>query len=89
LIISEVYFAGTDEWIEIYNNSVSSFSGNLTISGAKSTNVNLNNILIPGNDFVLFGDNLSDVIDLSKVVKTGLALNISDTQDLNVKLIVS
>jgi len=89
LIISEVYFAGTDEWIEIYNNSVSSFSGNLTISGAKSTNINLNNILIPGNDFVLFGDNITDVIDLSKVVETGLVLNISDTQDLNVKLIVS
>lgn len=89
LIISEVYFAGTDEWIELYNPIDADFSGNITISWAKSSNLILNNIRVPKNDFILLGDNLSDLIDRSKIIWTWLGLSISDTLNLSIKLIYS
>ncbi len=89
LILSEVYFDGTDERIEITNIGDGNFSGNLVISGAKSTSVSLSNISIQSGESKVFGDNLSQVSGNRCIGKTWLALNIPDTAAINIQLLVS
>jgi hypothetical protein len=61
LILSEVYFDGTDEWIEITNIGDGNFSGNLTLVGVKSTPLSLINISLLVGESKIFGDNVSQV----------------------------
>ncbi|HBB03837.1 TPA: hypothetical protein DCZ39_02965, partial [Patescibacteria group bacterium] len=56
LILSEVYYDGTDEWIEITNIGNGNFQGNFILSGAKSTPVFLINISILSGESKIFGD---------------------------------
>ena len=89
LILSEVYYDGTDEWIEITNIGSWNFQGNFIISWAKSTLVSLTNISIPSGESKVFGDTMAQILNLSCIGKTGLALNITDTSSINIQLIVS
>jgi hypothetical protein len=61
LIVSEVYFDGTDEWIEITNIGDGNFQGNLTLVGAKSTPILLSGILLFSGESKIFGDSLVQI----------------------------
>jgi len=89
LIISEVYFAGNDEWIELYNDSSTNFSGDVQISWAKSSIVSISNLFINPYENILFWDKLLNIVDHNKVYKTWLSLSIYDTKDLLIQLIYS
>ena len=89
LMISEVYFDGTDEWIEIYNDSESTFLWNFSLSGAKASTVNILNISIPSKTAIILGDNMSMVPDQSLILRSWLTLNLVDTSAIHVKLIFS
>ncbi|MCX6824807.1 MAG: hypothetical protein NTY80_01155 [candidate division SR1 bacterium] len=89
LIISEVYYDGTDEWIEITNIGDGNFQGNFTLSGAKSTLVSLPNISLFSGESKVFGDTLAQVSGTWFIGKTGLALGMADTAALNIFLNIS
>ena len=89
LILSEVYYDGTDEWIEITNIGEGNFQGNLTLVWAKSTSVILTNITLLSGESKLFGDGIGQVSGTQYIGKTGLALNLTDTAPMNIQLIVS
>lgn len=89
LILSEVYFDGTDEWIEITNIGDGNFSGNLTLVGVKSTPLSLINISLLVGESKIFGDNVSQVSWNYFVGKTGLSLNLIDTSPIYIQLSIS
>lgn len=89
LIISEVYFDGTDEWIEITNIGEGNFVGNLTLVGVKSTSLSLSNISLLAGESKIFGDNLSQILENWCFGKTGLSLNLIDTAAINIQLFIS
>ena len=89
LILSEVYYDGTDEWIEITNIGEGNFEGNFTLVWAKSTPVTLTNVTLLSGESKVFGDTLSQVSGSQYIGKTGLALNLTDTSPINIQLIIS
>lgn len=89
LILSEVYYDGTDEWIEITNIGDENFQGNITLVGVKSTPLLLTNISFLSGESKIFGDNLSQVSGNRFIGKTGLASNILDTAAINIQLLIS
>lgn len=89
MLLSEVYYDGTDEWIEITNVGDTTFSGNIVVEGVKSASLPLIGItFLPGQSKV-FGDTLSQVSGNRFIGKTGLSLNLIDTAPINIQLIVS
>jgi hypothetical protein len=86
LIITEVYYDGTDEWIEISNIEGTDFHGPLSIVGAKSSPINLSNISIPSGASRIFGDSMSMIADSSPIIASGLAMSISDTSAINLSI---
>lgn len=89
LLISEVYFDGTDEWIEITNIGDGDFQGNVTLVGVKSTSLALSNISLLAGESKLFGDNIIQISGSQFIAKTGLAFNILDTAPINIQLFIS
>jgi len=89
LKISEIYFAGTDERIEIYNETSQVFSWNLQFSGIKSSLLSINNLTIPVHSAVILWDSLVNIQDTSQVVLYNAGLSISDTKDMSVKMLFS
>jgi hypothetical protein len=72
-MISEVYFDGTNERIEIYNNDNISFSGNLIISGASASNKTILNLVINPQETKIFTDtNVDSILDTSFVFQTNM-----------------
>lgn len=88
LIISEVFFRWTDEWIEITNLS-SDFSWNISLSWVKTSNLQISNISISSWARVLFWDTFTNIIDRSYIARENLAFSISDSKAMNIKLIYS
>ncbi len=89
LIITEVYFDGTDEWIEITNRGWEAFVGKCTLSGAKSSPLTVTTH-IPAGASYLFWDQLNQVHMISGIVgKTGLSLNFIDTSAIDVSIRIS
>jgi hypothetical protein len=89
LILSEVYYDGTDERIEITNIGDGNFLGSFTLVGVKSTPLTLTNISLLSGESKIFGDNLSQVSGNRFIGKTGLAFNILDTAAINIQLTIS
>lgn len=89
LILSEVYYDGTDEWIEITNIGNGNFQGNLTLSGAKSIPVSLMNISILSGESKIFGDTLIQISGNQYIGKTGLALSMTDTTSISIQILIS
>ncbi|MCF7834790.1 thermonuclease family protein [Candidatus Gracilibacteria bacterium] len=89
LKITEVYRDGTDEWIEITNIGNTIFSGDIIISGAKTTSITVSNIIINPNQSWILGDSCSIIVDFSYVWSTGLAMSISDTNPSNISIYYS
>ncbi|MCX6824331.1 MAG: hypothetical protein NT085_04345 [candidate division SR1 bacterium] len=89
LMLSEVYYDGTDEWIEITNIGDGNFQGNFTLVGVKSTPLLMTNISLLSGESKIFGDNLSQVSGNRFIGKTGLALNILDTAAINIQILIS
>lgn len=89
LIISEVYFDGTDERIEITNIGDGNFQGNVSLAGVKSTLLTLTDISLLAGESKIFGDTLSQVSGNRFVGKTGLSLNLIDTAPIVIQLTVS
>ena len=69
LLITEVYFAGTDEWLEIYNPDDNEFNGTIQLSGVKSSLLTLNDISIPAKTARIFGDNMLMVTNSAIISK--------------------
>ncbi len=88
LTISEVFFRWTDEWIEISNLSTD-FSWSITLSGVKTSNLQITNISISSWSSVLFGDTFANIIDRSYIARENLAFSISDSKAMDIKLIYS
>ncbi len=89
LILSEVYYDGTDEWVEITNMGNGNFQGNFILSWAKSTPVSLTNISILSGESKIFGDTLSQISGNPCIGKTGLSLSIGDTTSMRIQILVS
>lgn len=68
--ITEVFFEGAQEWIELTNFETFPFIGTLSFSGVKSTIYHLSNVTISGNQSVIFGDNLTGIVDQSITIKS-------------------
>ncbi len=89
LIISEVFFDGSDERIEIANIGSAPFSGLLTIKGVKSNDLLLNGLSIPTGSAYVRWDTLAQIVDKTIVKWAGLGFSISDTSALNISLFAS
>lgn len=89
LVLSEVYYDGTDEWIEITNIGQGTFQGTITLLGVKSTPLIVNNVLILSGESKIFGDTLSQISGTQWIGKTGLALNMTDTAAINIQVSIS
>ena len=88
LIISEVFFRWTDEWIEITNLS-SNFSWNIILSWVKTSNLQISNISISSWATFLFWDTFTNIIDRSYIARENLSFSISDSKYMDIKLIYS
>lgn len=86
LFITEVFFDGTDERVELTNKSNTDFIWNLILEGAKSTPINLSDVSISANTSRIFGDNILQIVDTMYIQKTGLAMSMTDTAPLNLSL---
>lgn len=89
LIVSEVYYDGTDERIEITNIGQGNFQGDIILSWVKSTPVSLTNISILSGESKIYGDTLVQLSWNSFVGKTGLAFSMTDTSAIHIYLIIS
>lgn len=85
LSITEVFYDGTDEWIEITNFASQSFSGTVLISWVKSVWVSVD-LQIQANQSLVLWDNCLMISDLAIIYKTWLAMSISDTNPINIYL---
>ncbi len=86
LKITEVYFDGTNEFIWIYNDTNTTFSWLIYISGAKSSNISLDLNINPNKEIIIWDDTdnmLSGII----AYKTWLKLSLSDTKAINIELL--
>ncbi len=89
LIISEVFFDWSNEWIEIYN-KWSSFSWDIVISWASASNKTINKLTINSLETKIFTDTSVDsILDTSYVFQTNMWFSISDSQDMNIQIIYS
>ena len=86
LIITEVYYDGTDERIEVSNLGDTTFSGWLSIAGAKASIISIPTISIPVGGSRIFGDTMSMIVDQSVVGASWLGMSMSDTSALNLTL---
>lgn len=87
LIISEVFFGWSNEWIEIYN-AWDDFEGQITISWASNSSPKNFNITISSESVVILRDkNANMILDESSVVNNDAWFVISDI--LNISLIFS
>ncbi len=90
LIISEVFFDWTSEWIEIYNLSSTEFSWDIVISGASASIKNISNLVIAWLETKIFTDTSVDsILNTSNVFQTNMWFSISDTSDMDIDLIYS
>lgn len=89
LIVSEVYFDGTNEWIEITNIGDADFQGNFTLVGVKSTQLMQSNVVLLAGESKVFGDSLAQLSGNYFIGKTGLSLNLIDTAAINIQLLLS
>ena len=94
LIISEVYYDGTDEWIEIYNIGNKDFSWNIELSWARTKTQIYENIQIPANNFLIIA-NSDEMFEFSWDVNIILntwnykKFSIADTKEIQIFLILS
>lgn len=84
LQITEVYFDGTDEFIEIYN-SWEDFSWTISIIWAKSSQINLKDISIRSKNILIISDAWNHILDQKNTILDNW-LNISDTKAINIQL---
>lgn len=84
--ITEVFFEGAQEWIELTNFEIFPFIGTLSFSGVKSTIYNLSNVTISGNQSVIFGDNLTGIVDQSIAIKSWASLILPDNGVIDIRM---
>ena len=86
LLISEVYFDGTDEWIEIANIWWQDFQGDITLVGVKSSDLTVS-VDIPVWWVMLLGDKM-DIITISVSSINDLWFSLTDTSALSIQLLI-
>ena len=94
LIISEVYYDGLDEWIEIYNIWNEDFSWDIVLSWATSKNQTYTNIQIPADDFLIIADsdvmfNFSWNVNILLNTWNYKQFSIADTKAIQISLLFS
>lgn len=90
LKITEVYYDWTDERIEIYNNDVTDFSWEITISWARTSNALLTqSINISSWNLIVIADDLVTFINTWNIISWINKFSISDTQAITIDLLVS
>lgn len=87
LVISEVYFDSTDEWIEVYNDWSESYSWSIVLSWAKASTVTIPNMSISPTQAIIVWDNMSMITNSGIIARSWLSLNFPDTQAINVRII--
>ena len=86
LKITEVYFKGSNEFIELYNDSENNFSWNITFSWAKKSSFDLDLNLSWKSTIVLW-DDLSEYISWNVNYISWLKINLTDTEAINIKIL--
>jgi hypothetical protein len=88
LLISEVYYDGTDEWIELSNIGNSDFSGKIQVSGSISLSTPLS---LPVKQSILLIKPSADYnrIDLKVPRITTSTFGLTDTKAINLTLFMS
>ena len=94
LIISEVYYDGKDEWIEIYNIWDGDFYWDITLSWAASKNQTYTDIQIPAYDFLIIADsdemfNFSWNVNILLNTWNYSQFSLTDTKGIQISLICS
>jgi len=89
LKISEVYFDWYDEYLWIYNETNKIFSWQITISGAKSSNFNINLQIPSKKEIIIWDDDIEKYFSWYKPFTTWLKLSISDTSAINIDILDS
>lgn len=84
LIVSEVYFDWTDEWIELFN-EWENFSWELTIQWAKSSEYKLNNFYLKKNEFILIWDDFLNIVNSWNWIWQQ-KFSITDTKSIDIKI---
>lgn len=87
LLITEVYFGGTDERFELYNPHNTPFVWSIQVNGVKSSTLTINNLTIPAKTARIFGDNMLMISDPSVIERSALALNMVDTTPITIDLL--
>lgn len=89
IYITEVYFQGSNERLELYNAGDIDFTGTLTLSGVKSSLLILENISIPAHTAIIISDtldNLEWINNMNVVLRSGQWLWLTDSKDINISL---
>lgn len=88
LIISEVFFGWSNEWIEIYN-AWDDFEWKITISWASNSSKNFNIAVSSESIIILRDSNVNMILDENAVVYNDAKFTISDSNPMNISLIIS
>lgn len=87
LKITEVYFEGRQEWIEITNFNATDFTGTLTLIGANNGTIVLSGFTVPANTSVIVADNDVHIIDKSIVLVSWLTMVLNDLWAIDISLL--
>ena len=85
--ISEVYFDWYDEYLWIYNETNNIFSWQLTISWAKSSNIDINVQIPSKTEIIIWDKDIEKYFSWYKPFTTWLSLSISDTSSINIEIL--
>lgn len=82
--ITEVFYDGNDEWIELTNTSNEIFSGEVVLSGAKSSSITLHLVFNPGEIKVIWDE--GSMLNMESISRIGWQwLQLSDTSPWSVE----
>ena len=88
LIISEVFFGGSNERIEIYN-AWEDFEWQITISWASTSPKNFNISIASKGVVILRDNNANMILDENNVINTNASFTINDSNPLNISILFS
>ena len=81
--ISEVFYAGSDEWIELF--SPDWYSWEISLIWTKSSELKTN-ISIPAGWIIILADEGNNILDKSYIQKSWISFNFTDSNPINITL---
>jgi hypothetical protein len=86
IIISEIYFDGYDERVELTNISTQNFSGELILRGVSTSPLVLDHIQILPAESIVISQNIDSFIDPQCIWLSGASLKIQDDASITASL---